>query len=369
MDLSSFTAQDVIVLELFCATAGVTACFKRHGFANAIAVDKTKQTGVLASVISLDLTSLSDQQLVLQWLEHPAVKAVFLAPPCGTASAARNIELPGNWAPRPFRTLEEPDGIQNLTGVELLRVSSANALYAFTVEVVEKCCRLHILCCVENPRNSLFWFVTVWVECSVLDQLFIQDHQACMYGSRRPKFTRLCDNFEQIHTVSALCDGKHTHELWGVVRHGAKKTFATSLEVHYPRQLCEAIVQAFMLKFIELGLQVHDTMPSLHHAARAHSGNQTVTMKMPPPVPMCRHRYVVFPLDHHLVWPASVSVPTDHRLIHELSLGGIVSMDERESYKKRILEELCLWKVDFSWDSFCSFLGSFDSLRIYGMGT
>ena len=72
-------------------------------------VDKPKQNGVLASVISLDLTPLSDQQLVLQWLEHPDVKVVFLAPPCGTASAAQKIELPGNWAPRPLRILEEPD--------------------------------------------------------------------------------------------------------------------------------------------------------------------------------------------------------------------------------------------------------------------
>ena len=94
---------------------------------------------MLAGVISLDLTSLADQILVLQWLEHPSVHAVFLAPPCGTASAARFIELPNEKAPRPLRTPEEPDGVSDLEGVELERVSAANILYAFTVEVIEKC--------------------------------------------------------------------------------------------------------------------------------------------------------------------------------------------------------------------------------------
>ena len=45
--------------------------------------------------------------------------AVFLAPPCGTASAARFIELPNEKAPRPLRTPEEPDGVSDLEGVEL----------------------------------------------------------------------------------------------------------------------------------------------------------------------------------------------------------------------------------------------------------
>ena len=73
-DLSSLTTDDIIVSEILRGTAGVTASF------NAIAVDRTKQAGVLAGVISFDLTSLANQLLVLQWLDHPSVHAVFLAP-------------------------------------------------------------------------------------------------------------------------------------------------------------------------------------------------------------------------------------------------------------------------------------------------
>ena len=359
--------QDIIVIELFCGTAGVTACFKRYGFGNAMAVDKTKHPGLLAGVISLDLTSTADQQLVLEWLEHPAVKAVFIAPPCGTASAARAIDLPGENAPRPLRTLDEPDGIQGLTANELARVSAANILYAFTVEVLERCCKLQILCMIENPRNSLFWFVTVWVESSATADLFVQDHQACMYGSKRPKFTRLAANFEQVHTISALCDGNHPHEPWGIVRTGNKRTFATALEVHYPKALCEAIVKAFTLKFIQLGLQMDPSMPSLYHAAKASTGTQAVSMKLPPTVPPYKHKYVVFMLNNVLVWPTQHAIPVEHKLIHEVTFGGVLCVNERPHYQERILHELALWKVDFSWDSFEQFAGSFDCLRILGV--
>jgi len=365
--LDGFTAQDIIVLELFCGTAGVTACFKRCGFANAVAVDKTRHTGSLAGIISLDLTKIEDQRLVLQWLDHPAVRAVFLAPPCGTASAARMIELVGEDAPRPLQSFEEPDGLSSLHGTDLLRVSAANILYAFTAEIVEKCCANNVLCMVENPRSSLFWFVTPWVELTVAHLLYYQDHQACMYGSKRPKFTRLCANFEQVCTISALCDGRHEHEPWGIVRQGAKRTFATALEVHYPKPLCEAIVKAFMLKFVELGMKLEGITGPLHHAAKALAGQQAISMKLPPLIPTYKHRYVVFLLNHLVQWPVLANLPGEHKLLHTAVLGEVVGVELRASFKKRILEELCVWMVDFSWESFEAFTGEFNEFRVFGV--
>ena len=311
----------------------------------------------LASVMSWDLTKLEDQRLVMQWLEHPAVKAVFLAPACGTASAARNIDLPGENAPRPLRSFEEPDGISTLQGLDLVRVSAANVLYAFTADVVQKCCEKKILCMVDNPRNSLFWFVTSWIAMNVFEQLYFQNHQACMYGSRRPKFTRLCANFEHVGTISALCDGKHEHEAWGIIRQGAKRTFATSLEVHYPKQLREAIVRAFMLKFSEMGLKVDHAETALHHAAKALTNQQAISMKLPPLVPVHKHRYVVFLLDGLAQWPQIYNFDEHHKLLHTVRMGEIVGAERKDALKKRILEELLVWKVHFSWDSFTAFKG------------
>ena len=106
-------------MELFAGTGGVTAGFKRHGFTNSIAVDKVRSQGSLVRVVQLDLTSYEQQRTVLQWIRHPAVRGVFLAPPCGTASAARQIKIPKEHAPEPLRTLDEPDGISTLTGMTL----------------------------------------------------------------------------------------------------------------------------------------------------------------------------------------------------------------------------------------------------------
>ena len=123
--------HDSIILDFFAGTGGVTACFKSHGFINSVAVDKTKTAGALTNIIPLDFTKDEDQQAVFQWIQHPAVKGVFVAPPCGTASAARNIDLPGEDPPKPLRSFEQPDGISGLSGLDLVRVSAANVLYSF----------------------------------------------------------------------------------------------------------------------------------------------------------------------------------------------------------------------------------------------
>ena len=108
----------------------------------------------------------------------------------------------------------------------------------------------------ENPKNSLFWFTTVWKESPFASFLFFADHQACAYGGKRPKWTRLAANFEQVATICKLCHGDHHHEPWGFVKSGAvKRVFATSLEVHYPL-CCETISHAFVLRLTEMGLAV-----------------------------------------------------------------------------------------------------------------
>ena len=70
-------------------------------------------------------------------------------------------------------------------------------------------------------------------------QLYFAEHQACAYGGKRPKWTRLAANFPQVATISKTCPGNHQHAPWGLVQTGAaKRVFATSLEVHYPQALC-----------------------------------------------------------------------------------------------------------------------------------
>lgn len=177
-----------------------------------MAIDKHVPSAPKAVVTKLDLTRLDHQELIIKWLHDPMVVGAFLAPPCGTASAARSIELQGeDDLPQPLRSPIEPDGIEGLMGLDLLRVGLANILYAFVAEVADICCALNKLFMIENPRSSLFWYVTPMVDRACQDEDVVQDHQACMYGSDRPKWTRLLANFEQVTTINLVCDHSHKH--------------------------------------------------------------------------------------------------------------------------------------------------------------
>ena len=174
--------------------------------------------------------------------------------------------------------MEEPDGISGLTGVDSLRVGAANILYAFCAEVLELCCDLGKLFMLENPKNSLFWFTTAWKESPAAAQLYFSEHQACGYGGKRPKWTRLAANFPQVATISKTCPGNHQHAPWGLVQTGAaKRVFATSLEVHYPQALCDAIVHAFVLCLTTMGLQFTDKPKSSTCCSCRHSSTVQIT--------------------------------------------------------------------------------------------
>eukprot|EP00435_Cladocopium_sp_Y103_P061402 s464_g23.t1 len=253
----------------------------------------------------------------------------------------------------------------------MLRVSAANVLYEFTAEIMDLCTELGKACMVENPKNSLFWVTTWRVECDSSNSHFIQDHQACAYGGQRPKWTRLTANFEQVHTISLICPQDHEHLPWGVIRTGNKRVFATSLEVHYPKQLCEAIVHAFILRFVEQGLQFHQ-QPTLQHVAKASTMQQTPTLKLPPLVPAFKSKFVVFFLQQQQqAWPSAALPMTAAKQLHEVKFGDCVGVKllghEGDPIWKRIEEELHVWHVEFSMQEFAKVEVSFDRFCIFGL--
>ena len=108
-----------------------------------MAVDKILSKSPKVMVTKLDLTQVSTQQLVLEWIRMPQIKAVFVAPPCGTASRARTIKNPGEGnLPQPLRTADQPDGVDNLEGWDFLRVEQSNILYDFVAQCHDECCSL-----------------------------------------------------------------------------------------------------------------------------------------------------------------------------------------------------------------------------------
>ena len=56
-----------------------------------------------------------------------------------------------------WRSEEQPDGFEHLTGTNKLRVESANVLYQFITKLCLNCIARSLIVCIENPRQSLYW--------------------------------------------------------------------------------------------------------------------------------------------------------------------------------------------------------------------
>lgn len=331
--------SQVLILEIFCGSGGVTATFKRNGFTNSLAVDKNKCKGAKTSILTLDLTDENSQRMVLDWIRHPNTIAIFLAPPCGTCSLARLIPIPDDEnPPQPLRTAAEPDGLPGITGSDLARVSQANVLYAFVAECIELCVALQKLFMVENPKNSLFWLTSFWRDLSCHQHLYYMAHQACAYGSKRPKWTLLCANFCEVLLINGVCNNQHEHEPWGVSRLGNKRVFATALEVHYPEGLCQAIVHAFMLCFAKTMKFVETSfVPNVHFQAA--SGVQPRGNKLKPFFsPFSDTFTVLCDNNFDVIWPSACPSFQHAKLLHSIQVGGADGVDE--------IHERCLRACD-----------------------
>lgn len=241
-------------MELFCGSARVTACLKAFGVCQAFGVDHVNRA-TTAPVRILDLSKQKDQRTLMRWLQSPLCAGIFAAPPCGTCSKARNIPLvqgvrKGNFCklPRPLRSDQFPEGLPGLTTLERIKVSQANKLFDFLATVILNCLEREQIVAVENPRGSFFWKTRFWK--TVSQHFRYQAHQACGYGSSRPKWTVIAYNHSAFAKISRTCPGEsraHVHEPWGLVQHGpAQGNFATALETAYPPALALHIAIAFV---------------------------------------------------------------------------------------------------------------------------
>ena len=110
-------------------------------------------------------------------------------------------------------------------------------------------------------------------------------------------------NFKHVQSTNGVCPQTHVHAPWGLVKKGAERVFATSLEVHYPQQLCDAISNAFILFLISQGW-VAPAATISNAAAKAVSGLPQATAKLPPLIPEYKMRVMLL-RDHAntQLWP------------------------------------------------------------------
>ena len=113
-----------------------------------ISVDHSSTKGV--PILRIDICKSSQRKVLGELLRLDLVLYVHFAPPCGTASAARNVK-PG---PPPLRSFDFPMGLRGLSFVQKARVSAANFLYKWTCDMVLELDARGIGWSIENPASS-----------------------------------------------------------------------------------------------------------------------------------------------------------------------------------------------------------------------
>jgi len=134
-------------------------------------------------------------------------------------------------------------GLPWLTPWEEMKVKSANKIYGAIARFMYECDEWKIPFTVENPRGSYIWSFPDVRRAMEDIETYNVDFQACMYGAKRDKWTRLVTNEKHFTKLAVKCDGSHEHEPWGQVWADGKWQWATKLECEYSEGLCEAMAK------------------------------------------------------------------------------------------------------------------------------
>ena len=244
----------------FCAgSAKLSAAFRNVGF-QVIAVDqKSNEHFQHVRCTELDLSKQESWELVCDMLSNDPIHHVHLGPPCGTASAARNRPVPqhlvqaGAPNPPPLRSRLHPLGLPGLHHSHLARVLTANRIYIFCSKVVRLCVARNILVSVENPENSLFWWVPCIADLFKLPELEWVVFDSCMFGGARAKATGLLCSKSVFSPLQVRCQNDHYHKPWSLNRVGGEWLFDTKEEAEYPLGLCQQIASLSLSAAIKQG--------------------------------------------------------------------------------------------------------------------
>ena len=231
-------------LEVFAGSARLTAALIEVGF-EACGVDwEGNKDKPVAPVRMINLACLAGQAELDELLEHPLLAYAHFAPPCGTASRARERKIAGirGGGPPPLRSTLHPEGLPDLE-VNLPRASrkvqAANVIYEFVARACAKLVVRGVPWSLENPHDSLFWYLKYVIALlggEVGDVFF----HHCMHGGDRDKRTRLrCFPRASFQALAVDCDRRHAHKPWGLDK--VTGEFATASERVYPWLLCQRL--------------------------------------------------------------------------------------------------------------------------------
>ena len=238
-------------VEVFCGQARLSRALRELSF-QVFSIDHKPFKNV--QILQIDLNSDIERRWLEDLIEQCRVLYIHFAPPCGTASAARNIRLSKKaHGPPPLRSFLHPMGRPGNSPSDAKRVQLANSLYQYTVALVLKLHEQGIQWSIENPASSLMWLTKPFrlLQQRLRGQFHGFVFDTCMYGSRRLKHTALWTSMQELLGLAKSCDGQHQHDQWGRV--GNK--FARSLECAYNGQLSAAWAQCVRQHAVNRGIK------------------------------------------------------------------------------------------------------------------
>ena len=159
---SGATLDSLLFIEL-CSGSGVLSKAARQRGLRSMEVDSSVKRAPGKQVLRIDLASPEQVEAVSELMQaNPkTIAMLFGAPPCGTASLAREKDLPslsrqGFDLPKPLQSEAQPDGLDGLSSEDKSRVELANQLYHNMVRLMLLAFELGIPAVLENPKSSRF---------------------------------------------------------------------------------------------------------------------------------------------------------------------------------------------------------------------
>ena len=275
-------ASKPLFVELCAGSAGLSLFMNAEGF-RSIPIDHSRsEHRSKVPIVTLDLADPQQAQIVLNLLTSGGVEAIHAGVPCGTASRAREIALPGNRkGPPQLRSKEYPFGLPNLSAIDQLKVSKANLIYQHVANILDVAIQLGILISIENPKNSYLWDLPWYAGLlarGFLDAVF----QHCRWNAdsvpSRAKWTRIRTNCPHLLVMTGECNRQHQHLGWGQLSDG---TFATKSESEYSDGMCREMASGFASAVAAKGVTLQATTvnsdiaaTSPHKRRRAAMGRQ-----------------------------------------------------------------------------------------------
>ena len=243
--LPALKGRRLLFIELCCGSAGLSAAFRTLGF-QVLAIDHShNQHQPQVPCLALDLRLDSSWSFVERMVTSHATLLVHIAPPCGTASKAREIPLKNGRGPQPLRSPSHPLGLPHLSQYDQSRVDSANQIYIRAANFclwLRKQVNRHGVSthfCVENPLRSYMWMIPDFVR--LAPHCLHVEYDVCMHGGDRDKHRVLWTSMPELQALSVTCDRAHQHRPWGQTASGS---FATASETEYPSRFAAAAALA-----------------------------------------------------------------------------------------------------------------------------